>query len=148
MTPWRLILAAIGLIYAVSGFLFIFNPSETAAMIGISFVDLGGRSDFRAMYGGLEVGVGSFLLICALRREFVRIGLFASACALVAMATARAVGLMLDGFDLLEVIVLITEAFGGAASTWGALMVTPERDSLPPPTEDPTPDHSTLPPAA
>src|SRR5918993_5102246 len=103
MTPWRLILAAIGLIYAASGFLFLFTPSETAAMLGISFVDLGGKTDFRAMYGGLEVGVGAFLLICALRREFVRIGLFASACALVAMATARAVGLMLDGFDFLEV---------------------------------------------
>jgi hypothetical protein len=148
MTPWRLILAAIGLIYAASGFLFLFSPGETAAVVGISFSDLGGQTDFRAMYGGLEVGVGTFLLICALRREFVRVGLFASACALMAMATARAVGLMLDGFDVLELVVLITEAFGGAASTWGALMVTPERDSLPPPTEDPTPDNSPLPPAA
>ena len=49
------------------------------------------------MYGGLEIGVGVFLLICAMRREFVRVGLFASACALVAMATSRTVGLMLDG---------------------------------------------------
>jgi hypothetical protein len=99
------------------------------------------------MYGGLEIGVGAFLLICALRREFVRVGLFASACALVAMATSRTVGLMLDGFSLVQALIAVSEWVGGLAATWGSLMARPEKDTLPPPTEDPTPDVSPAPPA-
>ena len=148
MTPWRLLLALIALTYAGFGFVFLFNPSEMAAMIGIAFPTTSPRTDFRAMYGGLEIGVGAFLLVCAMRREFVRVGLFASACVLVAMATSRTVGLMLDGVSLLQVAIAISEWVGGAAATWGALMVTPERDSVPAPFEDATPDPPTLPPAA
>ena len=93
------------------------------------------------MYGGLEFGVGVFLLLCALRREFVRIGLFASACALIAMATARTTGMVLDGFDFMQLFIVLSEWMGGAIATWGALMVKPEGDSVPTPLQDPTPDH-------
>jgi Domain of unknown function (DUF4345) len=153
MTPWRLFLALIAATYAIFGFIFLFNPSEMAAMLGVTFLSTAARTDFRAMYGGLEIGVGAFLLVCALRREFVRVGLFAGACALVAMATSRTVGLMLDGFSVIQALIAITEWVGGAAATWGAVMATPERDSLPAPFEDPTPDqltpdNPTLPPAA
>ncbi len=148
MTPWRLLLAFIALTYAIFGFIFLFNPSEMAAMVGITFLSNGARNDFRAMYGGLEIGVGAFLLICAMRREFVRVGLFASACVLVAMATSRTVGLMLDGVSLVQTLIATSEWVGGIAATWGAVMATPERDSVPAPFEDPTPDSPTLPPAA
>ena len=148
MTPWRLLLAFIALTYAIFGFIFLFNPSEMAAMVGITFLSNGARNDFRAMYGGLEIGVGAFLLICAMRREFVRVGLFASACVLVAMATSRTVGLMLDGVSLVQTLIATSEWVGGVAATWGAVMATPERDSVPAPFEDPTPDSPTLPPAA
>jgi len=148
MTPWRLLLALIALSYLVFGFLFLFNPNEMSAILGVGLAVDGGRTDFRAMYGGLEIGIGAFLLICVLRREFVRVGLFASACALVAMATSRSVGLMLDGITLIQVLIAISEWVGGAAATWGAVMVAPERDSVPAPFEDPTPDSPQLPPAA
>ena len=96
MTLWRLILAFIALTYAGLGFIFLFNPDAWGTTLSIAFTSPAGRTDFRAVYGGLEFGVGIFLLLCALRREFVRIGLFASACALVAMATARSTGLLLS----------------------------------------------------
>jgi hypothetical protein len=148
MTPWRLLLALIALSYVVFGFVFLFNPNEMAAILGLGLAVDGARTDFRAMYGGLEIGVGAFLLICALRREFVRVGLFASACALMAMATARSVGLLLDGVVLVQVLIAISEWVGGIAATWGAVMATPDRDSVPAPFEDPTPDSPPLPPAA
>jgi uncharacterized membrane protein len=148
MTPWRLLLVFIALTYTVFGFVFLFYPSEMAAIVGIAFPTTRPRTDFRAMYGGLEIGVGVFLLICAMRREFVRVGLFASACALVAMATSRSVGLMLDGMSLMQLAIAASEWVGGIAATWGAVMATPERDSVPAPFEDPTPDSPTFPPAA
>jgi Domain of unknown function (DUF4345) len=148
MTSWRLLLALIALSFLGFGFVFLFNPNEMATMLSIRFVTNAARTDFRATYGGLEIGVGAFLLICAMRREFVRIGLFAGACALVAMATSRSVGLLLDGFNLVQALIAISEWVGGGAATWGALMARPEKDSLPPPTEDPTPDASPVSPAA
>jgi hypothetical protein len=140
MTLWRLILAAIALSYAGFGFLFLFNPDVWGATVSIAFSAPAGRTDFRAMYGGLEFGVGVFLLLCALRREFVRIGLFASACALIAMATARSTGMILDGFDFLQFFIVLTEWLGGGIATWGALVARPEPDSVPTPLQDPTPD--------
>lgn len=140
MALWRLILAFIALLYAGFGFIFLFNPDTWSSTLSIAFTAPAGRTDFRASYGGLSFGIGIFLMLCALRREFIRIGLFAGACALVAMATARTTGLLLDGFDVLQALVAVTEWVGGVAATWGAIMVTPDRDSVPTPLQDPTPD--------
>jgi len=140
MTLWRLILALIALTYVGFGLLFLFNPDVWAETVSLAFTAPAGRTDFRATYGGLEFGVGVFLLLCSLRREFVRLGLFASACALIAMATARSTGLLLDGFDFLQFFIVLTEWIGGAIATWGALMAKPEHDSVPTPLQDPTPD--------
>ena len=140
MTLWRLILALIAVAYAGFGFVFLFNPDAWGTTVSIAFTAPAGRTDFRATYGGLEFGVGVFLLLCALRREFVRIGLFASACALIAMATARSTGMLLDGFDFLQFFIVVTEWLGGGIATYGALMVKPERDAVPTPLHDPTPD--------
>jgi hypothetical protein len=140
MTLWRLVLALIALTYAGFGFMFLFNPDSWAGMLGISFTAPSGRSDFRATYGGLEFGVGIFLLLCAFRREFVRVGLFAGACALIAMATSRSTGLLLDGFDFMQLLIALSEWVGGALATWGALMAKPQSHELPPPLHDPTPD--------
>lgn len=144
MTLWRLILAILALIYAGFGFVFLYNPNEMAAMVSITLASPAARTDFRAMYGGLEFGIGVFLLLCAFRREFVRIGLFAGACCLVAMATARSVGLLLDGFDFLQLLIAFTEWLGGGVAFFGALKAVPGHDTLPPPTADPTPDDTSL----
>ena len=143
MTLWRLILAVIALSYAGFGFAFLFKPDEWGAMVSVAFTTSSGRTDFRAVYGGLEFGVGVFLLLCALRREFVRLGLFASACALVAMATARSTGMLLDGFDVLQFFIVLSEWLGGAIATYGAVVAKPERDAVPTPLQDPTPDGPT-----
>lgn len=140
MTPWRIILVVVALSYLGFGFLFLFNPSEMASMLSIQFMSDAARTDFRATYGGLEIGVGAFCLLCAFRREFVRIGLFAAACVLMAMATARTVGMLLDGVSFLQFMIAGTEWVGGIAATWGAVVATPERDSVPTPFQDPTPD--------
>jgi hypothetical protein len=140
MTPWRLVLVLIALTYMGFGFMFLFDPDTWAGILALSFTTPAGRTDFRATYGGLEIGIGAFLLLCALRREFVRVGLFAGACALIAMATARSTGMLLDGFDFLQLFIAASEWLGGALATWGALMARPAKDEVPPPLHDPTPD--------
>ncbi len=145
MTLWRVILAFLGVTFAGVGFAFITNPDQMAAIATLTLSTPAARTDVRAMYGGLEFGIGIFLLICAFRREFVRVGLFAGACALISMATARTVGLMLDGFDILQFMVALSEWMGGGLATWGALAARPEADVLPAPLKDPTPDAPAVP---
>ena len=48
---------------------------------------------------------------------------------------------VLDGFDFMQLFIVLSEWMGGAIATWGALMVKPEGDSVPTPLQDPTPDH-------
>ena len=140
MTLWRLILAVIALSYVGFGFAFLFNPDAWSATVSIAFTSPAGRTDFRAVYGGLEFGIGVFLLLCTLRREFVRLGLFAAACALIAMATARSTGMLLDGFDVLQFFIVLSEWLGGVIATYGAVVAKPERDAVPTPLQDPTPN--------
>ncbi len=153
MTLWRVILALIGLTFAGFGFAFIFNPDEMGALADLTLTMPSARTDVRATYGGLEFGLGVFLLMCAFRESFVRIGLFAAACALISMATARTVGLLTDGFDILQTIIALTEWVGGGMATWGSLVVKPIPGSLPPPVSDSPPSDlppidPTMPPAA
>jgi hypothetical protein len=44
----------------------------------------------------------------------------------------------------LQFILALSEWAGGGLATWGALMAKPEKDSVPPPLEDPTPDDRPL----
>jgi hypothetical protein len=140
MTLWRFLLALLGLGFVGFGFAFIFSPDQMAAVVSLSFAAPSARTDVRALYGGMEFGVGVFLLLCAMRREFVRVGLFAGACVLIATATARSVGLMLDGLSGLQLIVAVTEWLSGGLATWGALVAKAAPDEIPAPIEDPTPD--------
>ena len=140
MTFWRLVLAGLGLGYAGFGFAFLFSPSELAAFLSLTFSEPSARTDFRAMYGGLEIGLGGFMLACALRREFVRIGLFAGACATAGMATARTVGMMLDGVALSQLVSAVVEWAICGVATWGALVARPDLGMLPPPVTTPVGD--------
>jgi hypothetical protein len=133
MTFWRLVLVGLGLGYAGFGFAFLSRPSELAAFLSLTFSDPSARTDFRAMYGGLEIGLGGFMLACAVRREFVRIGLFVAACGTVGMATARTMGMMLDGVAFSQLVSAAVEWAIAGASTWGALVARPELGTLPPP---------------
>jgi hypothetical protein len=133
MTSWRLLLVIIGLSFAGVGALFIAKPGEMASIVSLVLINTTARTDVRATYGGLEFGFGVFLLACAARRDFVRVGLFAAACVLVAMATARSVGLLLDGFwQPLEIVIALLEAISGLAATWGAVFAKPAGTIAPP----------------
>jgi Domain of unknown function (DUF4345) len=133
MTTWRLVLVIIGLSFVGFGAAFIAYPGDMASLVSLALINATARTDVRATYGGLEFGVGVFFLACALRRDFVRVGLFAAACVLVAMATARTVGLVLDGFwQPLELLIAVIEFAGGFVATWGALVARPAGSIAPP----------------
>jgi hypothetical protein len=144
MTVWRLVLVIFGLAFVGFGLAFVSYPGDMAALVSIALVDRGARTDVRAIYGGMEIGIGAFLMTCALQRDFVRIGLFASACVLMAMATSRFIGLLLDGFwQPMQILFMVIEAGAGVIGAWGALVAKPPGTIAPPlPTGEPRPAKS------
>jgi hypothetical protein len=98
MTAPRLILTLFGLIFIGFGLAFLISPGPMAALAEVEVPTPMARTDVRAVYGGLELGIGAFLLTMVGRREHVALGLRAALCAGVGMAAGRMAGLAADGW--------------------------------------------------
>lgn len=80
------------------GVVFTFFPKEAADLFtGTWPGEPSGLIDMRATYGGVAVGMGIFVGLCARREEWLRIGLIFSALVLAAIGAARIVGIIADG---------------------------------------------------
>lgn len=56
------------------------KPSATAAFSGLSFLNTSGRSEYFAVYVGMEAGWAIFYILCALKTELQYGGLIFSVC--------------------------------------------------------------------
>ncbi|MGH9891609.1 MAG: DUF4345 domain-containing protein [bacterium] len=67
--------------------------------------------DMRATYGGMALGIGLFLGLCARRPSWVRTGLSASLLTVAAIGSARLLGIIVDGSpNAIMLSLLATEA--------------------------------------
>jgi len=112
----RILLALGGLIFLGFGILLLVRP-EVLAEIGISLESPTARADIRAIYGGLEIGVGLFLCVCALHESRVYFGLIGTAWITGFMAIGRLVGILLEGGDVDHLMWI----FLGLESAWAIL---------------------------
>jgi hypothetical protein len=91
----ELLLAA--LVFLTFGFGFLIVPVQWAAVVDILLPTPMGRTDFRATYGGFEIGMGVFLAACALREHWLRPGLVALAWVAAGFGAGRLVGIVVEG---------------------------------------------------
>jgi Domain of unknown function (DUF4345) len=117
----RLVLWLSAFTFAGFGLAFALFPHPMAALVDIELPSDTARVDFAATYGGLELGLALFLLLCTRRDADVRLGLLASGCSLAGFAAARLAGILLSGpVAPLMYIVLVAEIGGSALSFWAA----------------------------
>jgi hypothetical protein len=110
---------ASALIFVVVGAGFLLIPKRYGDALEISLPTAMARTDVRATYGGLELGLGIFLIICVVRREWIRPGLWALALTVGGFATGRLVGFVAEGtinnfmlfFLVLELAVALLAVF-------------------------------------
>jgi len=119
----RIVLALSGLVFMGFGVAFLFWPSQMTLRVGIPLVTMTGTTDVRAIYGGLEIGFGVFLLVAAARRTWVIPGLLATLCTLAGMGLSRALGIALDGGPDSITSALLASEVSGAAITLLALLL-------------------------
>jgi Domain of unknown function (DUF4345) len=103
----RIVLALDALLFAGFGALWWIMPQAMAAKVGIGLTSTGAIIDAQGLYGGLEVGLGSFLAYCALAAARTRLGLVAGTCILCGIALSRLVAIARFGLPDTSVAVLV-----------------------------------------
>jgi hypothetical protein len=95
----RAYLLLVGLTFCAFGFWFLVRPDALEGFVGVRAESADARTELRAFYGGLEIGIGAFLCGCALRRRHLDTGLWATAWLLGCTGLARLAGILMHGSD-------------------------------------------------
>lgn len=136
---WRTRLARASLGIAALTFLgfgawFLLRPGAIDGM-GVLLGSSAARTEIRAMYGGLEVGLGVFFGISALRTSWLRPALFGQMTTLGGLAAGRIVGMVAEGVIDPSILLFTALELAGAAlalvATLALLGDTPERSGPP-----------------
>jgi hypothetical protein len=93
----RLVLGLSALAFAGIGAAFLLAPEAMAARVGLSLAGATAANDVRAVYGGLQLGVGACLAWLARRPDSLRAGLTLQLFGFGGLAAARFASLLLDG---------------------------------------------------
>lgn len=87
-------------LYLVFGVWCAAAPEWTATAVGFALPGAQGIAEYVAVYGGLEFGVGAFLLICARNASLVNAGILFGACFYVGLFCFRTIAIAQVGTDI------------------------------------------------
>ena len=73
----RFVLIASAVAFAGIGLAFLASPVAMAERVGLGLAGTIADNDVRAVYGGLQIGIGAFLALCATRPAWFHLGLAA-----------------------------------------------------------------------
>ncbi len=93
----RILLALNAAMFLALGVWVLFAPATVAAFVALDLSSPTARAEFMAFYGGLEIGFGLFLAVCATRATWLKPGLAALGLALLFTGAARALGIATGG---------------------------------------------------
>ena len=118
------VLCLTALAFAAFGLQWLVDPVSMAKALGIILTNGDATSDARAIYGGMELGLGAFQIYCAAAPARRPVGLAAAAMVLTGLGLARLAGICIapDGVSGATHQLLATDAAGavlcGAAAIW------------------------------
>jgi len=93
----RIFLAAMAIVWLPYGLYCFLDPSALRSMAGVTATTPTALTELRAMYGGLQSAIGALALLATVRRDLERPALVMLAALLPGLASARILGLVLDG---------------------------------------------------
>ena len=99
MTLARAFLIFNGIVFGSYGVLCLFDPATVTEFTDMQLPTITATIEARAMYGGLQLTMGLFLLYCARQAMLVSQGLMVAIFIFAGLAGARAFGLAIDGGD-------------------------------------------------
>jgi hypothetical protein len=96
MNP-RIFLALTALVWLPYGIYCFFDPAYLAQTAGVAATSATGTIELRAMYGGLQAGIGAFALAAALRPALVGPALITSCFLFAGLAVTRLLAAIATG---------------------------------------------------
>ena len=93
-TSVSIYLLLIGFVFIVFGFAYLFFPSLMIEQSGMQIPTPGSKADAWAMYAGLQIGFGAFLLVCAKEPHLRAAGFLSVAFIFGGIAIGRTLGVM------------------------------------------------------
>jgi hypothetical protein len=91
----RVVLVVAGVFVLLAGVACLVAPASFATQAGLAATP-SGLTEIRAFYGGLQVGLGCFLIWCSRQQGLVLAGLLLVVFAVGAIGLARVLGLLID----------------------------------------------------
>lgn len=105
-------LVVTGAVFVAAGMVFLANPDRLASAIGLATQAGRSHTEIRAMYGGLQLGLGIFFLVSSVRIRWIRAALAAQSLILGFSAAGRSFGILLTGRDRLMMGLTILDIAG------------------------------------
>jgi hypothetical protein len=106
----KIILITAALIYFAFGFVFLLYPDIITKMDGIVLPDRPAANHIRAVYGGMEIGLGMLLMYFCLTKDGVKNGLIILSFSIGVTALSRLYGILFDhGGDTSNVLSFTAE---------------------------------------
>lgn len=93
----RAFLGFFALVFLPYGLYCLAQPAALEGIAGVAATTATGQTELRAMYGGLQTGVGALMLAALVRGDWARPALLVLAFVGAGLASARLVGATLDG---------------------------------------------------
>ncbi len=137
----RIVLGVGGVVMTGVGVTFTLAPRLLEGGAGLSLGGPVGATEIRAVYGGIELAIGVFLLLCAAVPSWRAPGLVLAALVGGLAGGARVLGLVADGVDWKNVLWASLELAGGAVAFYALLRLRRDERagapaSAPGPSED------------
>ena len=117
----RIVLALGGLSFAAFGVWLMVAPRALAG-VGLSADSPNARAEVRAMYGGLELGIATFLLLCLRGPDLTQLGLHLQFLLLLGLGAGRLIGILIERMRVKQLwLVFVALELAAAAITFFAL---------------------------
>ncbi len=110
----RAVLLAIAAGFVANGVAFLFAPGKLAGLVDLTAGSKAALVELRAFYGGIELGLGAFFAIAALKKEWQVPSLAAALLALAGVAGARIYGISVEGSAGALIYLLLAIEVAGA----------------------------------
>lgn len=95
MTRWYLLLT--GLVFALIGLMGLYDPVGTVAPMGLTLADQSSRAEMRAVYGGMNLLIGLYLMGGFRNHAQQASALMLAALIMGGLALGRAISIVVDG---------------------------------------------------
>lgn len=119
MSVSRGVLLVTAVVFAVVGVWGFVSPASLVALVDVEAPTPTATADVRAQYGGFTLGMGVFLVLCVVRKDWTTAGLAAGALTLTGFALARATSVVEGPVRPIIFVLMVSEACGAALCAVG-----------------------------